>query len=80
MCKYDYYMLYIYLIITQMLTLSNVDPRTTALSYSWHLLREKKSEKGAVRMTSSREHTWSRPVISHRARDFSDHCKMQTRG
>ena len=55
------------------LTVFRVEPRTTALSYSWHLFRAKKREKGEVKTTSRKEQTWRKPVINQRVLDLEDH-------
>ena len=55
------------------LTRSSVEPSTTALSYSRHLFRAKKREKGAVKTTSRKEQTWRKPVINQRVLDLEDH-------
>ena len=55
------------------LALSSVEPSTTALSYSWHLFRANRREKGAVKTTSMKEQKWRKPVMSHLALDLEDH-------
>ena len=55
------------------LTVSRVEPRTTALSYSWHLFRAKKREEGDVKTTRRKEQAWRRPVMNQRALDLEDH-------
>ena len=53
--------------------MSRVEPSTTALSYSWHLFRAKKREKGEVKTTSRKEQAWRKPVMNQRALDWEDH-------
>ena len=53
--------------------MSRVEPRTTALSYSWHRFRAKKREKGEVKTTRRKEQTWRNPVMNQRALDLEDH-------